>query len=516
MNSLLELIGRYTDLRPTSSGEWRGRCPLPDHLDQHPSFYVNPDRGVWFCFGCGRGGGERTFRRLMGIKDDKTEDAESISILMDVLRYAQQIFYGRMKRLRLTVARRLLAENNRYQLVDPFQLGFADEIAFQRIADQFGSEAILRSGLAFKSKDAIVPMFRNRVTIPIFSPIAKEPILVGFAARALGNEQPKYLNTPETALFRKREVLFLMPKSVPAAKAKQKPLYIVEGYFDAMRMLAEGFPAVAVMGGVLTLAQARMLEKERIRRVVLCFDGDDAGYTATASAASLLLSLGFRVEAVLLPEGVDPEEAALDPQLRTILRRPIDAIEAIARAIRWKPQILQRIAASLPFRMFQDVLRLLRSDFSEEVLADAARRSRQLEEARYRRKEFLAENLRFDEPALVLVRAITEGLVEADDPRLDLLFPVLPKEAQELILALRNNSVDENTATASLYARLKFLPPTLTLLADVEAAFDTLFVRLRKRELKNILEAAVKAKQEGDEAAIAELDRRWREIFAMR
>jgi len=513
---LLELIGRYTDLRPTSSGEWRGRCPLPDHIDEHPSFYVNPSKEVWFCFGCQRGGGEKTFKRLMGIRDDKTETFESVSSLLDVLRGAQQIFHERMKRLPPLAVRKMLSTNQRHQLVAPFLLGFADETAFRQIMDRFDTEAILRSGLAFKSKDIIVPMFRNRVTIPIFDTVAKEPIVVGFAARTVKDEQPKYLNTPETPLFRKREILFLLPKSVPAAKAKQMPLYIVEGYFDAMRLLANGFPAVAVMGSSLTLAQARKLEKERIRRVVLCFDGDEAGFVAIASTASLLLSLGFRVEVVLLPEGLDPEEVALDPKLRGILRKPVDAITAIAQAIRRKPQILQRVAASLPSKLFEDVLELLRSDFDRAVLADAARRAKQIEEMRYRRKEFLSENLRYDEPALILLWAVTNGLVEADDPRLDLLFPVLPKEAQDLITALRNNTVDENTSTASLYARLKLLPPTLALLADIDAAFDTLFSRMRKQELRRILEAAVKAKQEGDEAAIAELDRRWREIFAVR
>jgi len=514
--SLLELIGRYTDLRPTSSGEWRGRCPLPDHIDEHPSFYVNPQREVWFCFGCGRGGGEKTFKRLMGIRDERTETVESITSLLDVLRGAQRIFHERMKTLPPLATRKMLSTNQRYQLVTPFLLGFADEVAFRQIVDKFDVEAILRSGLGFKFKDTVIPMFRNRVTIPIFDLIAKEPIVVGFAARAVKDEQPKYLNTPETALFRKREILFLLPKSVPAAKAKQMPIYVVEGYFDAMRMLAEGFPAVAVMGSSLTLVQARRLEKERIKRIVLCFDGDDAGYTAIASAASLLLSLGFHVEAVLLPEGLDPEEVAIDPKLRSILRKPIDAITAIAQAIRRKPQILQRVAASLPARMFEDVLKLLRSDFDRAVLAEAAKRAKQIEEMRYRRKEFLSENLRYDEPALILLWAVTNGLVEADDPRLDLLFPVLPKEAQDLIASMRNNTVDENTSTASLYARLKLLPPTLTLLADVDAAFDTLFARMRKQELRRILEAAVKAKQEGDEAAIAELDKRWREIFAMR
>ena len=515
--SLLELVGRFTDLKPTSSGEWRGRCPFPDHNDEDPSFYLHPQREVFFCFGCGRGGGIRTFKRLMGLKDEEF-DASLLSSIHDVLLSAQNFFCYMLERCQHQIEAEL-RKKNRHRLVERFSLGYADSRSsvIKHLTSQFPEELVLRSGLAYRSGGQMVALFRNRITIPIFQGLDETSMIVGFAARAIGEAQPKYLNTPESPLFRKREILFLAPKAFPIARGRD--LYIVEGYFDAMQLTLHLSPAVAIMSSNLTLQQARKILNSKAKRIVLCFDGDDAGLMATASAAALLLSLGVRqsdVLAVLLPDGVDPEDAVLKTELRVKLRNPLPILDALTVAVIRKPEMLQRLATQLTEGMLRDICNNLKGKIARHVLAEILQTAHKSEQARSKRRQFISESLQFDEPTIVLLYALANSIVPPDDPRVDVLFPILHPEAQRFIQALREGKVEDNNAMASLYARLMFLPLEDFLIADIDAAFSKLFQRLRKFGLQQLIADAVEAKKQGNDTAIAELKKRWQEISVWR
>ncbi|MEZ8221330.1 Toprim-like [Candidatus Fervidibacteria bacterium JGI MDM2 JNZ-1-D12] len=519
--NLLELVGRFTDLKPTSSGEWRGRCPFPDHNDENPSFYLHPQREVFFCFGCGRGGGIRTFKRLMGLKDEEF-DASLLSSIHDVLISAQNFFRDSLSAC-LKKDRSIEQElevKERKKLVREFSLGYADanSSVIEHLIRQFPEELIIKSGLAYRSSNRLVALFRRRITIPIFQMLGGEnSMLVGFAARAIGDAQPKYLNTPESPLFRKREILFLAPKVIPLVRGKD--LYIVEGYFDAMQLTLHLSPAVAIMSSNLTLQQARKILNSKAKRIVLCFDGDDAGLMATASAAALLLSLGVRqsdVLAVLLPDGVDPEDAVLKTELRVKLRNPLPILDALTVAVIRKPEMLQRLATQLTEGMLRDICDNLKGKIARHVLVEVLQTAKKSEQARSKRRQFISESLQFDEPTIVLLYALANSIVPPDDPRVDVLFPILHPEAQRFIQALRDGKVEDNNAMASLYARLMFLPLEDFLIADIDAAFSKLFQRLRKFGLQQLIADAVEAKKQGNDTAIAELEKRWQEISVWR
>lgn len=323
---LVELIGRFVALRQAGRN-FKGLCPF--HDEKTPSFNVNPDRGIFHCFGCGAGGNAfgflmrhenltfpeaaRELARQTGVEiRDEGPRERGVSERLRAANDAAQAFF------RTTLAEPGGAAGRAYlerrgidaASVDHFQMGFAPEgwdglvQALRRagIPESVGVQAGLlaerRGGSGHYDR------LRGRVVFPILDARGR---VIGFGGRAVSKEQePKYLNTPESPIYKKREALFGLATAREPMQRAGRAL-VVEGYFDVVALWRAGVrEAVATCGTSLTAEHARELRR-RTREVVLLFDGDDAGHRAVAAALEVLLPQGLRVRAASLPRGEDPD-----------------------------------------------------------------------------------------------------------------------------------------------------------------------------------------------------------------
>jgi DNA primase len=332
---IVDLIGRHLSLKK-SGRNYLGLCPF--HGEKTPSFNVNPDRKSFYCFGCQKGGSAFSFLMEM----ENLTFPEVVRMLArdcgveipegDSPRPGDTEQLYRANEVAQSQYRAGLAAPGNPGFVYLEQRGFdADEIAqfeigfvpdrWDTVANALAAEKIpaeigARVGLLAERQSGNRPAtgsnahsgyydrLRGRVTFPIRDVRGR---IIGFGGRAIGkDQQPKYLNTPETPLFRKREALYGYPGALGAMRSEDRAV-IVEGYFDQIALCRAGVnSAVATCGTALTADHARDL-KRRTREVVLLFDGDSAGQNALAKALTVLLPQGLRVRAVTLPESDDPD-----------------------------------------------------------------------------------------------------------------------------------------------------------------------------------------------------------------
>jgi DNA primase len=348
---LVELIGRYVALRPAGRSH-KGLCPF--HDERTPSFNVNAERQIFHCFGCGVGGNAFTFlmrqenltfpeaarelAREVGIEireDDPTEAGLSERIRA-ANELAQSFYRGELSSPRAAAAREYLARRGvDAATAERFGIGFAPDrwdglVDRLRRANVPGELAARAGLLAERARGGHYDRLRNRVTFPIRDARGR---ILGFGGRALGPDQePKYLNGPESPIYHKREVLFGLPAALDPIRRSGRAV-IVEGYFDVVALHRAGVgEGLATCGTALTPEHARELRR-RTGEVVLLFDGDDAGQRAARAALEVLLPVGLRVRHASLPAGEDPDSllAHAGPEA---LRRAVDAaLPALEAAI---------------------------------------------------------------------------------------------------------------------------------------------------------------------------------------
>jgi len=320
---LVELIGGHVQLRKAGQ-TWKGLCPF--HEERTPSFTVNPDRQAYHCFGCGAGGDAfrfvmevdklpfldavRALAERYGVTLPQAAEEDQAGKLHRALEEAQT-FYRRALEDPETgrVARAYLAERGLSPaILEEFGAGYApagwDALA-SRLTTSVGSQALLDAGLTIRREkgEGAYDRFRNRVLVPLRLPSGK---VVGFGGRALGDETPKYLNSPETPVYRKGKFVFGLDRARAAFKHKAEAV-LVEGYFDVIALAQAGVnEVVATSGTALTLDQCRLL-KRYVGRVLLVFDGDAAGQAAAEKALPLTTTAGLAARVVILPEGEDPD-----------------------------------------------------------------------------------------------------------------------------------------------------------------------------------------------------------------
>jgi DNA primase len=315
---IVDLVGEYVILKRTGQN-YVGLCPF--HHEKTPSFTVSPAKQIFYCFGCGVGGNVFTF--LM--KKDHLSFPESVETLaarlgMEVPRAEYGEVAGRRERdrfygLNTAVAdfyhRALLQEANAQRARDylkgrgildgtceKFKLGYASdnqELREYLLGHDFPPELISEAGL---------DRFHGRITFPIYDVQGR---CLGFGGRTLGNEQPKYLNSSDTRVYSKSHVLYGLNFAVPAVREKGRVL-VTEGYLDCITAQQSGFlNVVAALGTAFTHDQARLLSRYT-KDVVLAFDTDAAGSSASLRGARYLQELGVRVYVLELPSGKDPDE----------------------------------------------------------------------------------------------------------------------------------------------------------------------------------------------------------------
>ena len=322
---IVSIIGEYVPLRP-SGRSFTACCPF--HKEKTPSFTVDPARKTWRCFGaCSAGGDVASFLmkrdgisfpaalELLAGKGGITipqgtsrEESERRS-MRDILGKAQQ-FYQYSLRHNRNGAQAYVGSRMTETMVRQFGIGFAP-VGGSALVEYLNQERLSlavaeRAGLIRKdTAGSYRDYFRGRVMFPIRDTAG---YLIAFAGRTISatTTRCKYLNSPETPLFRKSATLYGLDGAIEAMK-EQGQVYVVEGYFDLMQMWAAGITnVVATCGTSFTRDHATLL-KRYVRRLNLMFDGDDAGRKALQKAIPLAIKEELKATVFILPEGQDPD-----------------------------------------------------------------------------------------------------------------------------------------------------------------------------------------------------------------
>ncbi len=323
---IVEVVANYVKLKKVGRN-YVGLCPF--HSEKTPSFVVSPEKQIFKCFGCGVAGDVVTFyMKIKGLsfKEALLELAEQAGIRVDYrefktrkedkglveLNYRVAKFYhhllkvhGESQKVRDYLKKRGISE----ETVEKFMLGFAPAegrvlASYLRSASEDLEKAV-QAGLLKKSSDgSFIDLFRDRLIFPVTNLRGE---FVGFGGRALEKDQePKYLNTPETKIYKKSEVLYGLYHSKEFIKKYDKG-FVVEGYFDFLSLWNAGVKnVVATCGTALTEKHVKTLKKFTENWVIL-YDGDSAGKKASIRAISLFLKEGISPECVCLPEEHDPD-----------------------------------------------------------------------------------------------------------------------------------------------------------------------------------------------------------------
>jgi DNA primase len=325
-SNIVEVIEGYVPLKQTGK-YYRALCPF--HTEKTPSFTVNPERQIFYCFGCGEGGDILRFlmrREGFTFPDAVRHLAQRAGIplpergrgrqengtlkLFELQRLACDYFRRTLNGPEGTGAREYLGQRGvSSELVERFQLGYAvaewEGLLRELTKRGFTAREVEAAGLALPRQGGrgYYDRFRDRLMIPIFDSTGK---IVGFGGRALGNQEPKYINSPETAIYKKGVHLYGLHLASRAIREARVAL-VVEGYFDTISLQSAGFPqTVASLGTALTAEQVTLLHRYA-DKAILIFDPDPAGVQAAWRGLDLLVGEEMGVGVVVLPKGQDPD-----------------------------------------------------------------------------------------------------------------------------------------------------------------------------------------------------------------
>lgn len=348
-NNIVDIISQYTQLKPAGGG-FMGRCPFPDHPEKTPSFSVSELKQVYHCFGCHKKGNIFSFLQNyngMSFREAIEYLADRASIALPQVDEAAS-----HKQDLLAQKKRLLAQANKLALqyyrdnfrnlpaqhpakqyahkrglkpetLETFHVGYANEewdglvlfLEKNKIPMQIAEEARLikaRTG----GKTGYFDLFRERLIFPIFSTTG-EPI--AFGGRLLVPGEPKYLNSPETALFHKGRVLYGLSETAKFIRTEDQAI-VVEGYMDLVSLYQNQIQnVVATMGTALTIDHGKLLSR-MTQNVVVLFDGDQAGQTAAERSLPLLLASNVYPKGLTLPDNMDPDDFVKNKGRETLLQ----------------------------------------------------------------------------------------------------------------------------------------------------------------------------------------------------
>ncbi|MFQ5988458.1 MAG: DNA primase [Candidatus Methylomirabilales bacterium] len=325
-SSIVEVVEGYLPLKPAGK-YYRALCPF--HTEKTPSFTVNPERQIFYCFGCGEGGD--VFRFLMrregftfpeavrhlaqraGVplpEKGRSRRGEGLLKLYEIQRLACDFFRKALQSPEGSDAREYLSRRGLdAALVERCQLGYAvpewEGLLRELTKQGFTGNQVEAAGLALPRQGGrgYYDRFRDRLMIPICDSAGK---IVGFGGRAMGDQQPKYLNSPETAIYRKGVHVYGLHLAARTIREVRVAL-VVEGYFDAISLHGAGFPhTVASLGTALTTDQVSLLHRYA-EKAILIFDPDPAGIQAAWRGLELLVAEEMGVSVVVLPRGKDPD-----------------------------------------------------------------------------------------------------------------------------------------------------------------------------------------------------------------
>ncbi|MGZ8626069.1 MAG: DNA primase [Actinomycetota bacterium] len=357
---VVKLVSGYLTLKKSGHDSLSGLCPF--HAEKTPSFSVSPSKGMYYCFGCGAGGDAIRFLREV----EHLEFAEAVERLAKeagvTLRYEgdsaeQRRAAGKRQSLhraneeasalyhRTLVeghegedARRYLAERSiDRDTAAAFEIGYAPgypDFLLRRLARSLSPEILEEAGLALRDRDGnLRDRFRGRITFPVHDLAGRA---VGIGARVLPGERdegPKYLNSPETPVYRKGDVLYNLHRAKEAI-ARTGESHVVEGYTDVIALAQAGIEtAVATCGTALGEGHFRLASRFA-QRMVLAFDSDEAGARAAERAFQFLEAYPLQPVVLILPEGQDPADFVRSrggSALRELAKRAVPLVEYMLR-----------------------------------------------------------------------------------------------------------------------------------------------------------------------------------------
>ena len=324
-NDIVEVVSSYVRLSKKSGSNLFGLCPF--HSEKTPSFSVSPDKQIYHCFGCGKGGGVINFimeieglsfpeaveflaRRVNMQMPEQTEDRESRKRerMLALNKETARFFYAELSAPGGEEARRYMAERRLgAATAKNFGIGYApdtwDSLRNAMKAKGFTDMELFEAGLVRKGKTGgFYDTFRKRLMFPV---IDVRGNVIGFSGRILGDGEPKYMNSPETLVFNKSRNLFALNL---AKKSKSGYIILSEGNIDVVSLHQAGFDsAVASLGTSLTPEQARLLSRYT-GEVIIAYDNDAAGVKAAQRAIGILEKLDLKVRVLRLNGAKDPDE----------------------------------------------------------------------------------------------------------------------------------------------------------------------------------------------------------------
>ncbi|MEP6769112.1 MAG: DNA primase [Acidobacteriota bacterium] len=344
---IVEVIGEHTRLKKAGRS-FKGLCPF--HNERTPSFTVDRDKGLYHCFGCGAGGDVIHFVRQM----DRLEFAEAIEALagrfgvtiprrargphddrreklLEAVSAAHRVYRAELAKPGSRAADYLSARGVTAHMIARLELGQAADswdAVSRALSPSYPESLLIEAGLLQPGQDGkrAYDRFRDRLLFVLRDDRGRP---VGFGGRVLSPEgEPKYLNSPESPIFQKKRTLYGLSSARDAIRRRER-VVLVEGYFDHLALLDAGIEeTVASMGTALTPEQAEKLRR-LAPKVVVCYDGDPAGRSATRGALALLLGQGFSARVAKLPAGKDPHDVLREEGPERLAARIEDAPDAL-------------------------------------------------------------------------------------------------------------------------------------------------------------------------------------------
>ncbi|MEW5701710.1 MAG: DNA primase [Candidatus Zixiibacteriota bacterium] len=453
---IIAVVGQFVTLKKRGMN-FLGLCPF--HTEKTPSFTVHPDRQFFHCFGCGKGGDVFTFlmehegwsfpealkycadragitlptwKRDDDAQSQRRQDIAAALALADAI-YRRALFSPQGQGALAYLNKRGFAEATLRKAGVGYAPPAFDTITNAARARGIGRDVLEAAGLTSVSAKGGSPYdrFRNRITFPIINLSGKT---VGFGARVLSDDdQPKYLNSPETALYQKSRILYGLATTRDAIRREDRAI-IVEGYLDWLTMIEYGVEnVVAVSGTALTTAQTELLSRF-CKQVTLMFDADAAGQRAALRGIELAYNAGLSVDVAVLPGGDDPD---------SFLRR--EGKERLAAIVQAAPGIVEyrvqrETAAASGGRLdFMARERLVKEFLAlAALITDATRRDTFLGEVAGFldvSEEKLRRSLRPSPSTRAGAESTPRGLVRREEEFLRVLLedPTYPERARDVV-----------------------------------------------------------------------------------
>jgi len=461
---IVRVIGEYVRLKKTGQN-FTGLCPF--HQEKTPSFAVHPVRQIYHCFGCGVGGdvfkfvmelekcpfpeAVRAVAEKCGIpiprarerSPEERRENQQRSALVEMHRDAAAFFARQLEQASEgKVAAAYLEDRGLDRAtITRFGLGFAPsagDALVRHLKSKYSEKLLEPSGLVSRDPSGrLYDRFRRRIMFPIANEAGR---IIAFGGRAMGDDQPKYLNSPETPIYSKSNILYHLDRAKEAVRQSDFGI-LVEGYMDAIAVARAGIAnVVASCGTSLAEPQIKLLGRFT-RRIVVNFDPDTAGQVATERSLALLLEKEFEVRVMVLPGGADPDkflnEQGADAYRALLAEAPPYLDYLIARARGMDRSTAAGKLAALNFLMphLQRVPnKLVRSEWATRI----------------------ASELRIDEPVLreALRRAAAERRSEVK-PQVELLAPAIgPAERRLMQMLFEAEGFRERLAQEILESRL--------------------------------------------------------------